>query len=203
MTFVKFCGLMDTADIEYVNETRPDMAGLILTPGFRRSVDIDIAEMMLSELDMGIKPVGVFVDEDLSHIMDMHTHLEFDIVQLHGNEDNEYIDELKDSGVTVIKSFGITNEQLEMAKSSSADMVLIDPGKGSGEDFDVSILKGFGKRFILAGGLTPENVKAKILGCGPYGVDTSSGIEVDGRKDREKMRLFIQEVRAADKEITI
>ena len=75
-------------------------------------------------------------------------------------------------------------------------MVLIDPGRGSGETFDLSLLNGLGRRIIIAGGLTPDNVAEAVRKVRPHGVDTSSGIESEGSKDREKMIRFVSAVRA-------
>ncbi len=197
MTLVKLCGLRSVEDIGYANEANPDLAGMIMAPGFRRSVDIDIAKDMVSELSEDIKSVGVFVDQDLKGGIDAAREVGFDVVQLHGDEDNDYIMNVrKQLELPIIKSFGISQEQLAAAKASAADMVLIDPGRGSGETFDLSVLKWLGRSFIIAGGLTPDNVGDAIRTVRPYGVDTSSGIESEGIKDRDKMIRFVSAVRA-------
>ena len=90
---------------------------------------------------------------------------------------------------------------MSLARETSADMVLIDPGRGSGEAFDYSLLNGIGRSIIIAGGLTPDNVGETIRRVRPYGVDTSSGIESEGSKDIEKMIRFVSAVRAEDNQL--
>ena len=197
MTLVKLCGLRCIDDIRYANEAGPDMAGMIMAPGFRRSVDRELARSMVGELSDDIRSVGVFVDQDLDEVIDIAGYVGFDMVQLHGSEDEEFITAARSGlGVPVIKSFGVSPDQISAAKESSADMVLIDPGRGSGETFDLSLLNGLGRRIIIAGGLTPDNVAEAIRKVRPFGVDTSSGIESEGSKDREKMIRFVSAVRA-------
>lgn len=197
MTLVKLCGLRFVDDIRYANEAGPDMAGMIMAPGFRRSVSKELAKSMVGELSDSIRSVGVFVDQGADEVIDAARYVGFDIVQLHGSEDEEFIASVRSGlGVPVIKSFGVSPDQISAAKESSADMVLIDPGRGSGETFDLSLLNGLGRRIIIAGGLTPDNVAEAVRKVHPYGVDTSSGIESEGSKDREKMIRFVSAVRA-------
>jgi phosphoribosylanthranilate isomerase len=199
MTLVKLCGLRSIDDIRYANEAKPDMAGMIMAPGFRRSVDKELARTMVGELTDSIRSVGVFVDQDLDEVIDTARYVGFDMVQLHGSEDEGFITAVRSGlGVPVIKSFGVSPDQISAAKESSADMVLIDPGRGSGETFDLTLLHGFRRSIIIAGGLTPDNVSEAIRKVRPYGVDTSSGIESEGSKDREKMIRFVSAVRAED-----
>jgi phosphoribosylanthranilate isomerase len=199
MTLVKMCGLHRLEDIAYVNEVGPDMAGMILVPGFRRSIGEELAASMLSELSESVLSVGVFMDQPIEEVIDEAGSLGLSAVQLHGSEDATYIIKLQETlKIPVIKSFGITANQLAEAESSPADMVLIDPGHGSGQSFNLSVLEGFERKIIIAGGLTPENVADTIRKTHPFGVDASSGIETNGSKDKEKMFRFISAVRAED-----
>lgn len=202
MTLVKLCGLCSIDDIQYANDACPDMAGMIMAPGFRRSITKELARSMVGELFDVISSVGVFVDQDLDDVIETARFVGFDMVQLHGLEDEEFITAVRSSlGIPVIKSFGISEDQLSLARETSADMVLIDPGRGSGETFDYSLLNGIGRSIIIAGGLTPDNVGETIRRVRPYGVDTSSGIESEGSKDREKMIRFVSAVRAEDNQL--
>ena len=123
------------------------------------------------------------------------------IAQLHGDEDNDYIDRLRDltDGVCpIIKAFKVRSENdILKASGSSADLVLLDSGTGSGKSFDVSLIGSFARPYLLAGGLTPDNVAEAVRTLRPYGVDVSSGIETDGHKDPDRMRKFMEAVRAA------
>ena len=122
-----------------------------------------------------------------------------DIAQLHGHEDEEYIARLRSlaDGACVIKAFVIkSKEDLEKAKQSSADYLLLDSGKGTGQTFNWELIAeaGFDKPYFLAGGLGPENVADAVKKLKPYAVDVSSGIETDGLKDPEKMSKFMGEL---------
>ena len=84
-----------------------------------------------------------------------------------------------------------------MVQESEADLVLLDHGSGgSGEAFDWSLIREIRRDFILAGGLTPENVREAVEQTGPAAVDVSSGVETEGRKDPEKIRRFVRTVRS-------
>ncbi|MBR2255446.1 MAG: phosphoribosylanthranilate isomerase [Candidatus Methanomethylophilaceae archaeon] len=198
MTLVKLCGLRTLEDIRNVNEARPDMAGMVLSGGFRRSVPLCDAERMVRGLSGDVVPVGVFVDEPLGSVAEIAEVLGLGAIQLHGSEDPGYIERLRSvTGTTVIKSFPA--DDIREVATSPADLVLMDPGRGSGETFDWSVLRGMDRRFILAGGLTPDNVADAVRIVRPYAVDTSSGIEVGGVKDRGMMIRFVEEVRMQDR----
>ena len=199
MTLVKLCGLCSVEDVLAANEAGPDMVGMILAPGFRRTVDIECARSMTESVREGIMKVGVFVDQPTSEVCQIATGLGLDAVQLHGNENDAYIDGLRALlGISIIKSFDIGASGVDRIEQSHADLVLIDPGQGSGRTFDLSLLEGLGRRFILAGGLTPDNVADAVRRVRPYAVDTSSGVETDHRKDKMKMIGFVQSVREAE-----
>ncbi len=117
-----------------------------------------------------------------------------DIAQLHGNESEDYIRELKSrTGAQVIKAVGIrSSEDVERAERSPADLVIVDsPGGGTGNTFDWELLKKIKRPYILAGGINAENIEEAVEMLHPYGVDVSSGIETDGYKDKEKMKAFM------------
>lgn len=198
MTKVKICGLTRLADIHAINQYRPDYAGFILSQPFRRYVDIAALASLRKQLAPGIKAVGVFVNEPTEYIFEFLEQDLIDIVQLHGHETNDFIIEIKREYpfFPLIRSFEIHDESdIEAAERSLADIVLLDAGKGSGRTFDWSLLKLMKRPYILAGGLTPENVRDALAQSTPYAVDTSSGVETNGYKDPEKIRQFIAEVR--------
>ena len=86
-------------------------------------------------------------------------------------------------------------EDAAPANASSAEAILLESGRGSGEAFDWALLAAIRRPYFLAGGLGPETVTAALNALHPYGVDVSSGIETDGRKDQEKMAQFVAAVR--------
>ena len=198
MTLVKLCGLMSRGDVEMAIDAGADMAGMVLSEGFRRSVLLEEAKAMAALAKGKVTSVGVFVDEPIERLASIALSTGIGMIQLHGSEGPEYISLAKETtGLPVIKSFHPGDPGIE---DSLADLVLIDPGAGSGESFDYSSAGGIGRDFILAGGLTPDNVARAIAAAHPYAVDTSSGTEVDGIKDKERMRAFVRAVRSQDAE---
>ncbi len=197
MTKVKICGLRTAADADLVNQYKPDYAGMILTPGFRRSVSRETAGMLRERLDEEIPLVGVFVDSPPEDIRAFLEEGIIDIAQLHGQEDAGTIRTLKaQTGKPVWKAFQITEgSDWQAIEDSPADLVLLDAGKGSGQTFDWSLANRVKRPFLLAGGLTPDNVRRAVEQVHPFGVDVSSGVETEGSKDREKVRAFIMRTR--------
>lgn len=198
MSKVKICGLRTVNDIEAINQYQPDYAGMILSKPFWRYVDIDTALILKKHLSPKIKMTGVFVNEDLDYITPFAEQGCIDVIQLHGQEDNAYIQELKKRypDIPVIKAFKIKEEaDIQKAKESEADYVLLDSGTGTGKTFDWKLIKDIGREYFLAGGLTPANVETAIRQFQPYAVDTSSGVETEKKKDPDKIGEFIRKAR--------
>ena len=198
-TKVKFCGLKRIEDIRAANELRPDFVGFVFWEKSSRYVSRQEALELGRALLPDIKKVGVFVDEVPDRIAALLSDGIIDIAQLHGHEDEECISKLRSLAgrACVIKAFVIkSKEDLEKAKKSSADYLLLDSGKGTGQTFNWELIakEDFDKPFFLAGGLGPENVADAIKRLRPYAVDVSSGIETDGLKDPEKMSKFMGEI---------
>lgn len=197
MTKIKLCGLTRPCDIEYVNELLPEYIGFVFAPKSRRYISPEKADVLREHLDDRITPVGVFVDEKIEVIADLIKRKIIDIVQLHGNESEQYITDLrKVIDCPVIKAFRIESKaDIVSANNSSADFVLLDSGGGTGTAFDHSLLKDITRPYFLAGGLTPENVGTAIKQLVPFAVDASSSLETNGFKDRNKMTAFVKAVR--------
>lgn len=201
MTKIKFCGLSSFLDIENVNILGVDYVGFVFFKKSKRYISLDKARELKKKLSPKIKAVGVFVDEDIEKVIDILKSEIIDIAQLHGKEDDDYIKELKNiSKKEVIKAYQIRNlEDVYKAENSLADYILLDSGKGSGKVFDWEILKEIKRPYFLAGGLSCDNVGYAIEKLSPFGVDVSSGIESDGRKDNKKMKKFVEIVRKEEK----
>ena len=198
MTVIKLCGLKRNIDIEWANELKPDYIGFVFAKKSKRYVDRETARLLRAELDPSIKAVGVFVNEDLNEVAGLLNDGIIDVAQLHGSEDETYIEALRRlTDKTIFKAFRIdTKEDVKRANESGADLVLVDSGNGgTGTVFDWDLLKEMKRRFLLAGGLNTENIAEAIDTVKPYGVDVSSGIETDGVKDKEKMKDFVLKVR--------
>ena len=195
MTKIKICGLFRDQNIDYVNEARPDYAGFILHfPKSHRNLDVDRALMLRERLLPQIRLVCVFVDHPLDTVIRTAEALQADVIQLHGHENDDYIEELRErTGKEIWKAFRVRcREDLDAAYLCKADMVLLDNGYGTGQTFDWSLLEAFGRPFILAGGLTPFNISEAIGMLGPVAVDLSSGVETDKEKDRDKIMAAVE-----------
>ena len=200
MTRIKICGLFRDEDIDYVNEAKPDFVGFILHfPRSRRNIAPERAAELRVRLSPGIRAVGVFVDQPLSLVAETAAQVGLDVIQLHGHEDDACIAALRErTALPVWKAFRVRSAaDLEAAARSTADEILLDNGYGTGAAFDWSLADGFDRPFLLAGGLTPENIPAAIRALGPKLVDISSGVETDGVKDRNKILAAVAAARQA------
>lgn len=199
-TAIKFCGLRRSEDIEFVASLGAEYAGFIMSPKFWRYVAPEDVATLRQGLPKTTKVIGVFVDEDVSYVAECINDGVIDIAQLHGNESEDYIKELREmtSGKAVItKVFLIKSEEdIEAARKSSADYVLLDSGVGgTGQTFDWTLIRDIGREYFLAGGLNPDNVADAVTKFHPMAVDVSSGVETDKLKDFAKMQKFAQAVR--------
>lgn len=201
MTRMKFCGIRRKEDLEWLNIIRPEYAGFIAVTGTKRHVMLETAKELREGMDGGISTVGVFRNAPMTEIRTWLSEGVISVVQLHGDESEEYIRELKEqTGATVIKAFHISSaEDMVKAESTCADYPLLDNGNGgTGEAFDWSLAGLCRRDYFLAGGLRPGNAGEAVEKLHPYALDVSSGIETDGSKDPEKMRAFADAVRRAD-----
>lgn len=199
MTKIKICGLMRPEDIQYVNEAKPDFAGFVIDfPKSHRSVTPRRAHELRQRLSREIAPVGVFVDSSVDTVADLFFSGVIRIAQLHGGEDEDYIAALRRAapGLTVWKAFRIGGPaDLAAAEKSSADLVLLDNGQGTGAAFDWSLIQSAWRDYILAGGLMPETIPAAVEALHPWCVDISSGVETDRIKDRSKILAAVAAAR--------
>ncbi|GCL66432.1 bifunctional indole-3-glycerol-phosphate synthase TrpC/phosphoribosylanthranilate isomerase TrpF [Veillonella tobetsuensis] len=215
---VKMCGISKVETIPAVVEAKPDYMGLVFAPS-KRQVTVDQAKILVEELHRGyakkygsdtehdkndtIKTVGVFVNETVDNLVTIANEANLDAVQLHGDEDEAFIQSLKErTNVEVWKAIQIRSAaDVEAWIDSSADMLLFDAYHkdergGTGEVFDWSSLDAFERPFMLAGGIDSTNVARAIRTVRPYGIDISSGIETNGVKDDEKITAFTKIVKS-------
>ena len=200
MTKIKLCGLSRPCDIEAANALKPDYTGFVFAGKSRRYVSPELARALRKGLDPEIRAVGVFVREEPEAVAALLNDGVIDIAQLHGGEDEAYIRRLRAlTGRPLIQAFRIDSAaDLGRARASSVDGILLDNGAGgTGAAFDWTLLRGFDRPYFLAGGLEPGNVAEAVRALRPFAVDVSSGIETDGLKDFNKMKAFVEAVRAA------
>lgn len=202
MIKIKICGLSRPVDIDFVNEVVPDYIGFVFAKS-KRQVNENLAGELKGRLKPEIKSVGVFVNEEPDKIIRLCKHNIIDFIQLHGDEDEAYLNHLKRNITNpVIKATRIRKrEDIMTAERYHCDYLLLDAYKegqygGSGDAFDWSFISGVKKPYFLAGGIHPGNVLEAISLLHPYGVDVSSGVETDGWKDKEKIIDMITKVRS-------
>lgn len=211
MIKIKICGLKTIDDVLAVNKYLPEYVGFVFA-NTKRFVTDEQALNMKKALDKNIKTVGVFVNEPVEHVIALCENKILDAVQLHGDEDENYIRTVKQkTGKTVIKALKVQRkEQVLQGVSKAADYMLYDTYKkgvlgGTGERFPLEILQECIttwqqdnmeiKPFFLAGGLDADNVSRILNSISCYCVDVSSGVETDGKKDETKIKEFIEQVR--------
>lgn len=208
---VKICSLREVAHVEYIVAAGADLFGMIFADA-RRKVDPLVARQIVLEaraLSNQLRAVGVFVDQPVNEVNRIADDVGLDIVQLHGSEPPEMIDRIERPVLRAFRSRpGLTVAEIDdyLARSPADRLVatLVDgfhagqPG-GSGAVADWAIATEAARRYpvVLAGGLTPETVGGGIAAVHPVGVDVSSGVEVDGRKDRDRIIAFVDASRAA------
>ena len=160
MTKIKLCGLSRPCDIEAANELKPDYIGFVFAPKSRRYVTYKKAEELKSLLSPDIEAVGVFVNEPPQNVATLLKKGIIDIAQLHGDEDEDYIAELRLlTDKPIIKAFRIkTANDIKIVEQSTADDILLDSGAGTGTVFDWELLKSIQRPYFLAGGLDARNV---------------------------------------------
>lgn len=200
---IKICGLMEEEDCILMNEVRPDLVGFVFAKTRHFLTDMKARELR-SHLDPEIPAVGVFVDEPADHVAELVRSGIIQAVQLHGNEDSDYVSLLRSKTCCpIIKAARVrTGKEPLAAQELPCDMLLLDaydpdtPG-GSGRRFKLDLIPELHKPFFIAGGIDADNVEHIIREARPYGVDLSSALEIrdaDGRlhKDRDKVIRFMQ-----------
>lgn len=208
MTKIKICGLRRKEDIAYVNMCKPDYIGFVFAKS-RRRVTGEQAKALRAILSPDITAVGVFVNEEPEKIAELVQEGVIDMVQLHGDENEAYIEQIRKlvKNTPIIKAVRVAGME-DIAEYSdafaTADFLLFDTFSqkeygGTGECFDWRMLKTLEKEiqkpFFLAGGINYENVEEALSQCNAFAVDVSSAVETDGYKDKEKICRMVEAVR--------
>lgn len=197
---VKVCGLTRPQDAIAAEALGVDALGVMFAPGSKRRVDLEQAAEVLAAVGPFISRVGVFVDAPEDEVWTAIERLRLDAVQLHGSEGAELLAAFRPR-VAVIKalSWSASLDAGALAELP-ADALLIDgPQAGSGRPFAWSeaaaaTLAGL-PRWVLAGGLRPENVAEALSRLDPWAVDVSTGVEsAPGIKDPARMAAFLRAV---------
>jgi len=196
--WIKICGITHSEDATKAAELGADAIGFIFANSPRQ---IDISSAAKISQNIKIPRVGVFVNAELKNIIDIRKHCNLDIIQLHGDESPEFCNAL---GGTIIKAFRVKNSEslIKIKLYSNIWKILLDayvPGQsgGTGEKINPRYLTDLDlSNIILAGGITPDNIKEIIQQYSPFGIDVSSGIEDSpGKKNHQKMKYVIETVK--------
>jgi phosphoribosylanthranilate isomerase len=204
MTLVKICGLKTPETITAAIEGGADFIGLVFHKPSPRHVDIEVAAYLVSYMPPTVKTVGLFVDPNDRKLENILSNVRLDMIQLHGQEPPERVAAIKAKFQRpIIKALGVDNLSQVKAQEAAADWIMIDApgGGGGGAPFDWAALQGFSctKPWMLAGGLTTENVGEAIRRTKPNAVDVSSGVEsTRGVKDPAKIRSFLEVVQTTN-----
>ena len=207
-TRIKFCGLTRAGDVRLAGELGCDAVGFVFADGSPRRLQAQEARALRQALAPLVDAVALFRDNPVDEIRDVVRHVRPSLLQFHGEEDDAFC---RGFGVPYLKSVAMGEgaarpdaRELQMRYPGAAaflfDAHVVGGQGGTGAVFDWSRLPtGLGKPFVVAGGLTPDNVQAAISQTLPWGVDVASGIEVSpGIKDGDLMRTFVEAVRRAD-----
>ncbi|MBU4482737.1 MAG: phosphoribosylanthranilate isomerase [Actinobacteria bacterium] len=213
MVWIKICGITNIDDAKSISELGVDAMGFVLSADSPRRVEIITAYRIIEALRTGenkISMVGVFVNEEIRKVLNDYRNLRLDYVQLSGDEDRDYLKDLKEKAkdIKIIKSIRIKNKsEYYRAKINKkmdklkeyADFILMDSYSknvygGTGVSFNWDIVKDYYREIpvILSGGLDAENVRQAVDIVKPFGVDASSKLEIyPGKKDIDKVTKFI------------
>ena len=219
MVKVKICGIQDAGDALVAARAGADFVGLVFVPERRRRLDEDAAQGIVSSLREQLQAppqvVGLFADQDLEEVNGVVGRCGLDMVQLCGEESPDYCDRVEVPVIKVLhvsasQDVGDAGESIApqmLSLREAGHLITLDRKVeglqgGTGQSFDWDIARELSRRdlpFLLAGGLTPENVAEAVRKVRPWGVDVSSGVETRGSpgKDHGKLRAFIQAARGA------
>lgn len=202
---VKICGMTNLKDVKVAVDGGVDAVGFIFYKKSPRSVTMQAVREIVLELPPFVDSVGVFVNETAEQINKISDHCKLDRVQLHGDESPAFCKKIRRRVIKVIRVKDI--QSLKKLSDYPVSSFLLDTFSedqygGTGKVFDWNLAysaKKYGP-IILAGGLTPINVRQAIQRIQPYGVDVCSGVESQpGIKDHKKMQTFLKNVKAERK----
>lgn len=188
---IKICGIRSIEAAKAAVDAGADFLGFNFVPASKRYIDPMFAAKIISLVKGRVKVVGVFQNAKASYVNDIASRLGLDFVQIHGKEDNNYINNLV---VPVIKSIKVD----DVIHNTKAAYILLDRVRqGEGRMVDLEKAANLAADFPLfyAGGLTPDNVAEVIKKVQPFAVDVAGGIETNGLQDIQKIKEFIQNVK--------
>ena len=211
---IKICGIQNEDTLLCCENNNISFFGMIFYPKSPRNISLENASLLQKKSEhLKIKGVGVFVNKNINELEEIIKNLKLRFIQLHGSEDEAYLEKLKKNNVNIIKSISISKKDdfKEIYKYKSADYFLFDykplkgelPG-GNSKRFDWNLLKNLqtDKPWFLSGGINIDNLEQILHDINPFGIDLSSGVEKElGIKDNGFINNFIRKLKDAQKYI--
>lgn len=210
---IKICGITSIDEVGYINKLKPEYIGFVFTKS-KRQISKKQGAVLSELVSKEVKIVAVFKDNSLIEIEDILSTIKVDVIQLHGSENSEFIEEVKNikgknkilsnKNLQIWKGVSVKSEEdLKRAINFKVDRIILDGLKpGSGKMFNWRLINEFNLslEFFLAGGISINNIDEIIKNIRPYGVDISSGAEgIDElgniKKDFNKIKKIIEKVR--------
>jgi phosphoribosylanthranilate isomerase len=198
---VKICGITCLPDLQAAAAAGADALGFVFAPRSRRALSLEEAEALVPQVPAFVARVGLFMDAPAREVERVLERVRLTLLQFHGSEDAGFC---RQFGLPYIKAvaMGSAGEAGRAERDfPDAAALLLDSHRngqvgGTGQSFDWSRIPRLSRPLILAGGLTPENVRRAVREVRPWAVDVSSGVEdAPGKKNAEKMREFIREAK--------
>lgn len=192
---IKICGIKNENEAKIINECMPDIAGFVFASG-KRQIDINKAKILKKIINPEIETAGIFVEQNEDEILKIYNEKVIDIIQLHGDYDERTIKNLKEkTDAKIIKVIRVKEDFYKI--ETFADFILFDAYSkdkygGLNKTFDWNIKIISNVPYFVAGGINENNIVEMVKKLTPYGVDISSGVEVDGFKTKEKVFNIIK-----------
>lgn len=192
---IKICGIKNENEAKIINECMPDIAGFVFASG-KRQIDINKAKILKKIINPEIETAGIFVEQNEDEILEIYNEKVIDIIQLHGDYDERTIKNLKEkTNAKIIKVIRVKEGFYKI--ETLADFILFDTYSkdkygGLNKTFDWNIKIISNVPYFVAGGINENNIVEMVKKLTPYGVDISSGVEVDGFKTKEKVFNIIK-----------
>lgn len=201
--FVKICGITNIEDAYYCVENGADAIGLNFYPASKRFVSLQMADLITREVSPFVQVVGLFVRPDIEQLKRTSEILSLDGFQVYEPQFNLHEYRLSKSLYLSVRVKSVND--IISASKMAADLIFLDTfvqgeygGTGKLINSDLLLSSGidFSLKFVISGGLTPENVAHVIKIFKPYGVDVASGVEIyPGKKDISKVKEFVEKAK--------
>jgi phosphoribosylanthranilate isomerase len=199
---VKICGFTRISDVHSAVRAGVDALGFVFAPRSKRVLDPAVAAELANAVPAFVSRVGLFMDQDFDSVVRVLEEVPLNLLQFHGSEDAAFC---RQFGLPYIKAVSMESTaaaQLAEKEFSDASALLLDSHPaggvgGTGLTFDWAQIPNSDRPLVLAGGLTPSNVRQAVEQVRPWAVDVSSGVEsAPGIKDEKLMREFINEAKS-------